>query len=136
MPTLAIINKSLATSGTVVCICRYDLGNAWKFIDHVRNFLRQVDQQIAVVGWRGVAANGYRRRYVSQWRFENFVRHEAAVAEGPQEVVQLLHALRIGCMNVDGVIQAIGFFGQPAGKSSTGITARAADNIKIDLRHD
>lgn len=136
MPPLAIINKSFPASGAGVCIRGYDLGDTGKGVCDGWHFIAQVDQQIAVARRRDVAADRDRCGRVGKRSIEDFVWHETPVAEGPEQVVELLHGGAIRDVNVDGVVQAIGFLGEPAGESLTGIVTRVTEYIEIDFRHD
>jgi len=133
MPPLTIINKSLAATDPGVFVGGNNFCDAWERFRDCGNFLAQIDQQITVPGRCGVAADRDRCRRFGGRLSEYFMGNKTAVPEGPQQVIDLLHGLTVRDVNVDGIVETVGFFGESTGKSSSGLNTRAANNIKIDL---
>jgi hypothetical protein len=59
--------------------------------------------------------------------------HKTSVPECPQELIHLLCRLAIGGMNVDGIVETIGFLGKAAGKSLPGLFTQAVDDVEINF---
>ncbi len=59
--------------------------------------------------------------------------NKTPVPESPQQIIDLRHGLLVRRVNVDRIIETIGFFSETAGKSLPGLFARAADYVEIDL---
>lgn len=133
MPAVTIINKSFAASGSGVFIGRYNFCNARERLSDRRNFLAQINQQITIPGRRGFATDRDRGRRIVRRAFEYVVWHKTSVPECPQEVIHLLYRLAIGGMNVDSIVETIGFLGKAAGKSLPGLFTRAVDDVEIDF---
>ena len=133
MPPVTIINKSLTAASLCVLIGSYDFGNAGEVIRVCGNLLAEIDQQITVAGRSGIATDCDRRRRIIHRCFKNFVGYEAAVPEGPQQFVNSLHHLTIRDVDVDGILQTIGFLGEPAGKPLPGLNAGTTNYIEIDF---
>ena len=45
------------------------------------------------------------------------MRNKTAVPECPQQLVDLLHRLAVRDVNVNGIVETVGFFGETTGKS-------------------
>ena len=59
--------------------------------------------------------------------------NKTPVPEGPQQIIDLFHGMTVRGVNVDGIVETIGFFGETAGKSLSGLFARAVDYVEINL---
>ena len=133
MPPLTIINKSPAAPGFSVFVGAYNFCNARERFCDRRNFFAQIDQQITVAGRRGFAADRNRCRYIGTGLPEDFMGNKTPVPERPQQVIDLLHRLAVRDVNVNRIVETVGFFGESTGKSLPGLFARAADYVKINL---
>ena len=63
------------------------------------------------------------------------MRHEAAVPKGPQQFVDNADRTVIACVDVDRVVEAIGFLCQSARKRMTCVGAALAENVEVDTGH-
>lgn len=133
IPPVTIINKSFTALGPGVFVGGYNFCNTGESRGDCRNFLAQIDQQITIPGRCGLTTDRDRCRSVSRRSAENFVGNETPVPECPQQVIDLLHRLTIRGVNVDGIVETIGFLGKAAGKSLPGLFTRATDYIEINL---
>ena len=136
MPPFTIINKSFATAGPGIFVGRYNFCNARERVGDRWNIVAQVNQQITFPGGCWIVPDRNRCRTIVSRVAEHFMWHKAAVPERPQQIIDLLYGLPVRGVNMDCIVESVGFFSQSAGKSLPGLFARAVDNVKIDLRHD
>ncbi len=61
------------------------------------------------------------------------MRNKASIPERPQQVINLLHCLLIRGVNVNRIVEPVGFFGKAARKSLPDLFARAANHVEINL---
>ena len=121
MPALTIINKSFTAPGPDIFVGGYNFCDTRERLRDRRNFLGQVDQQITAPRRCGAATNRDRCRRLGHRSIEYFVGHETSIAKCPQQLIDLFHRLPIRGVNVDGIVESIGFLGEPAGKSLAGL---------------
>jgi hypothetical protein len=88
MPVVTIGCESLATLLFAGFVGAYKLGDPRESFGARRNFIAQVDQEIAGTDVRVSAGNSNRGPGFDVAPGENVMRYEAAIAEGPQQVVQ------------------------------------------------
>lgn len=117
MSPVTIINKSFTAAHPGFFVRRYDLGDARKGFGESGYLVGQVDQQIAVAGRRGITADRDRRRQIGRRCLDDIVGNETAIPEGPQQVIDVARGLVIRDVNVDGIVQLVGFFCETAGKA-------------------
>lgn len=117
VPVVTIFDKVLATAFFAFIVRGYNFCDAHKSGGGLGHAVAQVNQQITVNRWHRIAADGYRRHWFAGCMIQDLVRYETAIAEGPQQFIKSRCTLLIRYLNVNGVIQSIGFFSQAAGKT-------------------
>ena len=131
MALITITSVSLPALLPTVLVGRNQLRHACKRSGACRNLVAQSYQQIPRLD-RGAAVTDRDRRFAVAGED---VRHEAAFAKGPQEFVQAFGIrLSIG-VDMNGVLQASGLFGESAGEHVTSVFVDAVENVKVDLSH-
>src|SRR5690348_16729385 len=98
--------------------------------DTGRHLGRQVDQHVEVPGRRGGGRQEHRRNGEAGGR-DGLVRHEAAVAEGPEQLVELPQFFYVGVPDQDGVAGLVGFFDDAAGRSQAVARAVSFDYVEV-----
>ncbi len=128
-----VIGEALPTFRSAICVAGYKFRDAWKSFGETRNFIAQVYQQVS--RWHCVrfTANGYCRRDIVGGEI---VRNEAAVAKRPQELIEALGIGPILGMDIDGIVETIGLFRQPAGQHVAGLFVDPVENVKVDSCHE
>jgi hypothetical protein len=83
--TVVLIALPAGRAATIAAVD--DLGHAGEGSIESRRLFRQVDQQIAFAGIIGAASDRHRCGRDAAG-FDEFMRHKAATAEGPKQIVQ------------------------------------------------
>jgi hypothetical protein len=113
---IAVVLIALPASRAATIAAIDDLGYAGEGRIERRRLFGQIDQQIAFAGTIGAASNRHRCGRDAA-RFDEFMRHKAATAESPQQIVK---ALGIGLgfgVGVNPVGEYVSLLRQTAGES-------------------
>jgi hypothetical protein len=139
MSLRSVAGKALAAFLPTIFIGGYNFRDSRERADQVREFVRQVYQQIspqfAGLDIGSAAADGHRGARTFRAFAPDFVRHEAAVAKGPQQLVQLTRVLSVGSANVHGVLQPVCLFREATGEQIAGRFTRSGKKVEVDACH-
>lgn len=98
---------------------RDDLCDARELLSSWRQICRKVDHQISARRQIDGRADRHRCRVVRQPK--DFVRHESAVAKGPQQRVEALRLIDIVDVQMDTLTEPVDLIGQAAGEDEIGV---------------
>jgi len=135
MSQIAIGCKSLPALQAAIFIGAYNFRDAWKSRRIGGKILRQVDQQIAAGRTDGITGADGDRSFGRSLCIGNFVRHETAIPEGPQQFIDAACEALIEGTYVHGIVQPVGFFREAAGKHVASGFAGVGEYVKVDSGH-
>jgi len=116
-------------TGSIGC---YKFGDPGKRLSERWNFVAESDQEIARLCDIAAVTNRHGRARIAAGQF---VRYETAIAERPQQLIEVLCVFARHRVNVNGVLQPPGFLSQLAGKCVSCVFVDPVENVKIDLSH-
>jgi hypothetical protein len=122
----------LASNGVGI----HDFGNALVAAEELRHVRGEIDQDVPAPHRRLVYADqhGFERR-LGRLAAQDAMRDEAALREGPQEVVELPRFVVRRRVDEDVVIELRGFIDDLAGQVEASVVGVTLQDVEIDLRH-
>ena len=114
----------------------YKFRDAGKTLDERRDLVVEVDQQVARRDALGVAADKDRRCFGAVVTPEEPVWYEAAVAERPQQLVEMLGFGAVLRVDIHRIIEAPGLLRELAREHVARVLVSLRENVEIDACHE
>jgi hypothetical protein len=135
MSLVSVFGESFAAQLLAVFVRGYKLCNSRESFSKRRNFIAEVNEQ--VTGFNiAIATTDSDWRVLLIARFRNpVVWHETTIAERPEEFVKALRTGSVAGMDVNRILEPIGFLRQPACEGLTRWQAGLFEKIKVDSGH-
>ena len=132
---VAVFSIAFSALSFAVIVGADKLGHTRKIFGACWYVIAQVDQQVSRLNVVVVATDRYGRLPVLCTCRHQVMRHEAAVAKRPEELVDTLRICRRTGVYVHCVFEAIRFFCESAREELALLRACIAENVEIDPGH-
>jgi hypothetical protein len=130
-----VFGESFAAQLLAVFVGGYKFCNPWESLCERRHLIAEVDKQ--VTGCNIVVATTYRDRGLlrTSGRENCVVRYKTAIAKCPKQLIEAFRTSSVTGMDVNRVLEPIGFLRQPACERLTRRQAGLFENVKVDPGH-